>query len=91
MEVFEVKAIIEQSIPNSRVEVTDMTGTKDHFQILVVSDAFKGKMLIDQHRIVQKSLEGAFEDGRIHAVHIKTETPGTGKTKPGANDFPILH
>jgi stress-induced morphogen len=77
----EIAQLIKQSIPDAEVKVEDMTGTGDHFEILVVSSAFKGKMLIDQHRLVQQALKEAMEDGRIHAVHIKTKLPGD-QTKP---------
>lgn len=89
----EVQKLIKITFPDAQVEVIDMTGGSDHFQILVVSHEFKGKPLIDQHRMVQKSLEGALNDNRIHAVHIKTETPESWakKAKPSGGDFKILH
>lgn len=70
----EIKNLIGKAIPDAQVEVEDLTGGGDHFQILVVSAQFKGKLLIDQHRLVQKALEEAMNDGRIHAVQIKTCT-----------------
>lgn len=89
----EVKELIQTAIPNAHVEVVDMTGGKDHFQILVVSNEFKGKLLIDQHRLVQQSLESALNDGRIHAVQIKTETPESWAkgTRSSGNDFQIIN
>ncbi len=89
----EVKELIKRVMPDAEIEVTDTTGGSDHFQILVISNEFKGKLLIDQHRMVQKSLEVAFSDGRIHAVQIKTETPESWakKEKPSGNDFQILN
>ncbi|MBI4358678.1 MAG: BolA/IbaG family iron-sulfur metabolism protein, partial [Candidatus Omnitrophica bacterium] len=71
----EIRALIRQAIPDAHAKVEDTTGTGDHFEIYVVSRAFEGKMLIEQHRLVQQSLQAAFADGRIHAVQIKTETP----------------
>lgn len=88
----EVRDLIKKAIPDAHVEVTDMTGASDHFEILVVSNEFKGKILIDQHRIVQKSLEEAMNHGRVHAVRIKTETPESWakKARSSGNDFQIL-
>ena len=48
----EVKELIESNLAGSMVKVGDMTGTMDHLEILVVSDVFKGKMLIEQHQII---------------------------------------
>jgi len=39
---------IQQAMPDASVSVTDRTGTMDHFNIRVVSDAFKGKNLLDR-------------------------------------------
>ena len=61
-----------RAFPEGEVTVQDMTGGQDHFEVIVVSDFFKGKTKIEQHRLVQNSLEDAFADGRIHAVKIKT-------------------
>lgn len=87
----EVVHLIKQAIPDAHVQVEDMRGTGDHFEVYVVSKAFEGKLLVDQHRMVQKSLQGAFEDGRIHAIQIKTETPAQwSKKRPSSDDFKII-
>ncbi|MBD65760.1 MAG: hypothetical protein CME62_11170 [Halobacteriovoraceae bacterium] len=68
-----VKTLIESKLEDSQVLVSDMTGTLDHLEILVVSDVFKGKMLIDQHQMVMDILKEELQE-RIHAVKIKTMT-----------------
>ena len=75
MQVDEVQKIVEGAIPDAQVRVKDLTGTMDHFQVEVVSGAFKGKILIDQHRMVQTPLQLYIADDRIHALSIKTYTP----------------
>ena len=42
--------MILASLPDAEVEVSDMRGTGDHFEIRVVSKAFAGKSLIEQKR-----------------------------------------
>ncbi|OGW85029.1 MAG: hypothetical protein A3C35_03900 [Omnitrophica bacterium RIFCSPHIGHO2_02_FULL_46_11] len=87
----EVERLIQRAIPDAEVHVDDMTGTGDHFEILVASSVFRGKMLIDQHRIVQKALQAAFDDGRIHAVQIKTRLPNEGKANHSqTDDFHVI-
>lgn len=71
----EIKALVKKEIPDAEIQIQDLTGNQDHFHILVISPIFKGKMLIDQHRLVQQALQSVLEDGRIHAVQIKTRTP----------------
>ncbi|MBI1977767.1 MAG: BolA family transcriptional regulator [Candidatus Omnitrophica bacterium] len=75
----EIKDLVRRAVPDAQVEVEDLTGGGDHFQILVVSKMFQGKLLIDQHRLVQNALEPAMADGRIHAVQIKTRIPTSTK------------
>ena len=65
---------IQRAIPDAKVSVTDRTGTMDHFSIRVVSDLFKGKNLLDRHRLIYHALDEPMKDGRIHAVEIKAET-----------------
>ncbi|MBI2570840.1 MAG: BolA family transcriptional regulator [Candidatus Schekmanbacteria bacterium] len=67
----DVRALIENAIPNARVDVADMTGTSDHFRLRVEAATFAGKSLLDQHRMVQKAL-GIHLAREIHAVEIKT-------------------
>ena len=65
---------IQQRMPDASVAVTDRTGTMDHFSIRVISDAFKGKNLLDRHRLVYEALAEPMKDGRIHALEIKADT-----------------
>ncbi len=69
----EVKDLIGTQINDAIVEVFDMTGTQDHLGILVASDVFKGKMLIEQHQLIMDILKESLRE-KIHAVKIKTMT-----------------
>lgn len=68
-----VEDIIKSSLADADVLVEDMTGTKDHLAITVVSDAFKGKLLIEQHQILMNLLKEELKS-RIHAVKLQTYT-----------------
>ncbi|HEX9619969.1 MAG TPA: BolA family protein [Polyangiaceae bacterium] len=61
-------------MPDARVELKDLTGTRDHWEALVVSAAFAGKSLIEQHQLVYRALGEAMA-GPIHALALKTYTP----------------
>jgi stress-induced morphogen len=67
-------AYIHKAMPDARVSVTDRTGTMDHLAVRIVSDAFKGKNLLDRHRMVYQALDEPMKDGRIHALELKAET-----------------
>ena len=42
----------------SHLVVSDLTGTKDHWEALIVSEAFSGKSRIQQHQMVYQALKG---------------------------------
>ena len=66
-------ALIRRTFPDAEVEIWDRTGTMDHFDVLIRSNAFAGKSLLDRHRLVEKTLKPARDDGRIHALAIRTD------------------
>lgn len=71
----EIKSTLEKAFPASPIEATDLTGGGDHFQVVVVSPAFEGKGLVDQHQMVYAVLRDALGSERIHALALKTYTP----------------
>ena len=62
------------AFPNAQVDVTDLTGTQDHFQAVVIASAFDGKSRIDQHKLVYAAL-GDLMNGAIHALALTTRAP----------------
>ncbi len=72
----ELKARIEQAIPESTAAVEDLTGTGDHFRAEIVSPRFDGLSRIEQHQLVY-SIFGDEIGGPIHALSLKTSTPGS--------------
>ncbi|MDG2990743.1 BolA/IbaG family iron-sulfur metabolism protein [Candidatus Synechococcus calcipolaris G9] len=67
--------IIQRGLPNAIVQVQDLTGGGDHYQAVVVSDAFHGKGLVQQHQLVYKTLQGLMASNELHALALKTYTP----------------
>lgn len=65
--------LIREKIPDVKVEIQDVTGSDNHFSLLVVSDSFSGKPLIKQYQLVMDILKNALKQ-EIHAVQIKTLT-----------------
>jgi stress-induced morphogen len=71
----ELRTRIETALPGATASVEDLTGGGDHFRAEVISDRFEGLSRIEQHQLVY----GIFGDevgGPIHALSIKTSTPG---------------
>jgi stress-induced morphogen len=71
----EIKSTLEKALPGSTIEMQDLTGGGDHWQLFIVSQAFEGKGLIEQHRMVNDALKEEMADQRIHALALKTYTP----------------
>jgi len=70
------------ALPDAEIELVDLTGTEDHYQARVVSQAFEGKSLIEQHQLVYRALGEAMH-GPIHALALKTYTPQAWATVSG--------
>jgi stress-induced morphogen len=76
----QIQSLIRQALPDSEVEVQDLTGTQDHFQALVISPAFLGKSMVEQHQMVYRAL-GENMKQAIHALSLQTYTPEQWKKK----------
>ena len=66
-----LKEIIKKSFPDSEINITDMVGTGDHYEIEIKDQMFKGKNKLEQHRLVNTALKEVLK-GDLHAVVIKT-------------------
>ena len=75
-----IRQIVEAGLPGAKAEVRDMTGTSDHFELLVVAPTFQGKGLVERHRMVYAAI-GPAVGGEIHALSLKTLTPDEAKGK----------
>jgi acid stress-induced BolA-like protein IbaG/YrbA len=71
----QLKARIEQIAPETHVEVTDLTGTHDHYSVTVVSPAFEGKLRVEHQRMIMGILKAEIDSNEVHALSMKTFTP----------------
>jgi len=69
-----IRSRLLTAFPGARVDVTDLTGTLDHFQAVVVAREFDGKSRIEQHKMVYAAL-GDLMSGPIHALALTTRRP----------------
>ncbi len=66
----DIKKWIEEGLPSAQVTVT---GDGHHFEALVVCSAFAGKNMLEQHRMVYKTL-GQKMGREIHALSLQTRS-----------------
>lgn len=69
----QVEAMIQAQLPDAQVKV--MTPDGEHYEVIVVSSAFEGKRLVQQHQLVYKAIQQEMLSGAIHAMAVKTFTP----------------
>jgi acid stress-induced BolA-like protein IbaG/YrbA len=66
-----IRESIEQGLACTHVEVS---GDGQHFEAVVVSEAFAGKSRVQQHQLVYGALGGRMRE-EIHALSMQTLTP----------------
>jgi acid stress-induced BolA-like protein IbaG/YrbA len=71
----QIEAMIKATLPDAQVQVQDLTGGGDHYQVTVVSTQFAGKGLVQQHQLVYGAVRQAMSSEAIHALALKTYTP----------------
>lgn len=71
----QVEAMIKSALPDAQIQVHDLTGGGDHYQVTVVSSQFEGKSLVQQHQLIYGAVRQAMSSEAIHALSLKTYTP----------------
>jgi stress-induced morphogen len=74
IETDSLRDVLARAFPGARVEIVDLTGTRDHYQVSIVAEAFRGQPRMRQHRMVYDAL-GDLMKGPIHALSLKTSVP----------------
>jgi len=70
-----IKQGIEAGLACERIEVI---GDGQHFQALIVSEAFAGKSRVQRHQLVYRALGDRMRE-EIHALSMQTFTPEEAK------------
>jgi len=71
----ELEDIIRSLVTVDQIEVEDMTGTQDHWRVMIVSQDFENKTKIEQHKLIFDPLQDRIKSNEIHALTLKTFTP----------------
>jgi BolA family transcriptional regulator, general stress-responsive regulator len=79
-----IKSRLEQALSPSQIDITDdshmhaghagAASGGGHFSVMIVSDKFSGKSMIERHRAVYLALNDMMP-AEIHALSIKALTP----------------
>lgn len=68
----QMKSRLQEAFPGDEVEVVDLTGTEDHYEVSVKSNKFQGLSRIKQHQLVMQSFSAELKTGEVHALSIQT-------------------
>ncbi len=63
-------------------------GSETHFRVVVVSQAFHGKLPVARHQLIYKALAEEMQPGRVHALAITSRTPAEWAASPEGNASP---
>ena len=74
MEASEIEQLIKTALPDAEVTITDLAGDGDHYSAQIVSEAFRGKSRVQQHKMVYDALDGNM-GGTLHALALQTSAP----------------
>ena len=67
----EIKNLIKKSIPDAEIVIEDTAGDENHYSATIKSKIFIGKTMVEQHKIVYKSLDGKMGN-ELHALALTT-------------------
>ena len=74
MQSSDIEAMITAAFPDAVVTITDLAGDGDHYAAHVMSESFRGKSRIAQHKAVYAALGGRMGN-ELHALQLTTSIP----------------
>ena len=78
-----IRKILEAALKPSHLEIVDVSaahaghaeaGGGGHYSVTIVTEAFRGKSLLERHQMVYRAL-GEMMVSEIHALSLQTFTP----------------
>jgi stress-induced morphogen len=75
MNIEAMKQRLNSKFTNSKIEVADLTGTANHYQVIIESEAFHGLNRVQQHQLVMSVFKPELTTGELHALALTTKVP----------------
>lgn len=70
----QIEDLLRVTFPDARCDIVDLTGTRDHYELHIASERFRGLSPIAVHRLVYGAL-GPAVGTTIHALSVKACLP----------------
>lgn len=80
-----VEARLRENIEGiTHLELRDLTGTKDHYEAVIVATSFAEKSMVETHQMVYGALGELImgSNAPVHALTMKTFTPAKWEAQP---------
>lgn len=74
MDAADIEKMIKEALPDATVVIRDLAGDGDHYAAEVVSESFRGKTRVAQHKMIYDALQGNM-GGVLHALALQTSIP----------------
>jgi len=71
--VDKLEGLLKGAFPNAKINITDLVGDQDHYQVEILSELFNNQTKVKQHQMVYQAI-GDVMGGELHAMSIKTGT-----------------
>ena len=62
---------LQQNFPDGKIEVVDLVGDNNHYQVKITDKSFAGKTRIQQHKMVNHALKELLKED-LHAMSLIT-------------------
>jgi stress-induced morphogen len=70
----DLEALVTGAFPDAKIQIEDLAGDNDHYSLQIISEQFRGKSRVEQHKLVNNALKGTV-GGTLHALALKTSAP----------------
>ncbi|MBB4076166.1 stress-induced morphogen [Bartonella fuyuanensis] len=74
MSAHAIETLIREGIPDATVRIRDLAGDGEHYAAEVISESFRGKTRLQQHKMVYDALKGNMGND-LHALVLQTNIP----------------
>jgi stress-induced morphogen len=74
MTAIEIEELILKTFPDAKIIIDDLRGDGDHYAAQIISEKFRGKTRVQQHKMVYNAMDGKMGKD-LHALALNTSAP----------------
>lgn len=87
---YHIEDILRKALTPIHIEVLNEShmhhvppGSESHFKVIIVSEKFSGKKLLERHRLVNELFAADLRDKKFHALALTADTPEEWEKRGG--------